>query len=312
MNLFVDENILFIVMAIVYIVFFSSIFIYIKKSKLEERFKSIYDYSSEFNDGYEYDQKQSRFLKNYKNYLNKKEIMLEQANIRIGPLKFVFYTKLVNTILSIVASYLIGVMYLIPVCWFMFSYLTNVYIKTKIKRRQIKCEKQLISAIRLMGGAIGAGSSPVQALSKVGYEAQEPIRSEFNKIIADLNYGVSYSDSFRKLYLRLPTKNFNLFANTMIIQRDTGGNLTKILKTMENTLVEKEKLKDKLKALTAQGKLSAIILTFMPYGVAAFISMTSPGYLNPLFEGMGLYILVYAITSSIFGWIIVNKIIKVD
>jgi tight adherence protein B len=153
----------------------------------------------------------------------------------------------------------------------------------------------------------------LQAVEAVGQEAPEPTRREFGRAIAEIRLGKTIDDAMNDIAVRMVSQDFDWTVMAISIQREVGGNLAEVLQTTSETMVQRNRLRREMKALTAEGRISAIVLAIMPIGLFAFISVANPGYMKPLLENtVGLFVLVGGGVFILVGIWWMQKIVKVD
>lgn len=151
-------------------------------------------------------------------------------------------------------------------------------------RRLEKMQAQLPDVLDLICRALRAGHAFSAALAMVGNEAREPIAREFKTTFDEINFGISTRTALLNLAERAPIPDMRYFVLAVVIQLETGGNLTGLLTMLAGMIRERFKLKGKVSVLAAEGRLSAYILTALPFFVAGLIQIVNPGYLAVLFS----------------------------
>jgi tight adherence protein B len=150
------------------------------------------------------------------------------------------------------------------------------------RKRMEQLEAQLPDVMDLISRALRAGHAFPSALGMVGSEAAEPIASEFRITSDEIGFGVSMDNALNNLAARVPSPDMRYFVMSVIIQRETGGNLSELLGKLAELVRERFKLFAKVRVLAAEGKLSAYILTGLPFCVAGAIQLLNPEYLAAL------------------------------
>ncbi len=185
-----------------------------------------------------------------------------------------------------------------------------------LRARRVRGEQiseQLPSALDMMARAIKAGHALPTSLKLIAEECPRPVAIEFARAFEQQNLGVPFERAILAMTERVPKSlDLRLFAVSVVIQKESGGNLVEVLENISTTVRERFKFYGKLRALTAEGRISGIILGVLPFGVAALIMLTNPGYLAELGEGLGLKILIGGITSWCFGVMWIRSLMKVD
>ena len=164
-----------------------------------------------------------------------------------------------------------------------FSFLPNMYISNRAKGRIKSFNNQLGDTITMMANALRGGYSFLQTLQMVGNEAPEPISGEFRRVVQDVGLGRTTEEALQGLLRRMPSDDLDLLITAVNIQQEVGGNLAQILDTIGHTIRERVRLKGEVQTLTAQGRISAYVITALPIGLALFISVINPDYMAPIF-----------------------------
>ena len=166
-------------------------------------------------------------------------------------------------------------------------------LKLKRSQRVQLMEKQLPDALDLICRSLRAGHAFSASLSMVGSEAPEPIASEFNATFDEITFGGSTKSAMLDLADRVPNDDIRFFVMAVLVQLETGGNLTELLGSLARLMRERFKLQGKVRVLAAEGKLSAYILTGLPFFLAFVLNVVNPGYLNVLFtDPIGVKMLI--------------------
>ena len=178
------------------------------------------------------------------------------------------------------------------------------------KRRVNKIGAQLPDALDMISRALRAGHAFPAALSMVGDQAQEPIASEFKATFDEINFGLSTQTALLNLATRVPIADLRYFVLAVVIQLETGGNLAELLAMLAELIRERFKLYGRIRVLAAEGKLSAYILTALPFFVGAMIQIVNPGYLSVLFiDPVGVRLVITAIAMMVLGCLVMWRII---
>jgi tight adherence protein B len=185
-------------------------------------------------------------------------------------------------------------------------------LKWKCNKRLHQIEAQLPDAMDLISRAMRAGHAFPSALAMVGAEAQEPIASEFKITSDEIGFGISIDNALNNLAVRIPSPDVRYFVMAVIIQRETGGNLAELLGKLAELVRERFKLFAKVRVLAAEGKLSAWILTGLPFCVAAAVQILNPEYLSVLFtDPMGIRMVIGAMVLMAIGIFAMWRIIDI-
>lgn len=184
-------------------------------------------------------------------------------------------------------------------------------MRLRIKRLK-QMERQLPDAVDMIARALRAGHSFAGALGMVGQEMKAPIGPEFRTTFEEINYGVALDEAMTNLAIRVPVADLRYFVIAVLIQRESGGNLAEILDTIGTMVRERLKLFDKIRVLSAEGRLSAWILGLLPFCTAGLILVVNPGFMKVLWEDpIGWRMIGAALTSMFFGVLWMRKIIRI-
>jgi tight adherence protein B len=164
----------------------------------------------------------------------------------------------------------------------------------KASRRQAAFADQLDDSLQLMAGSLRAGHSLLRSVDSVASEADAPTSEEFSRIVNETRVGRDLNDSLDEVAERMGSDDFTWVAQAIAIHREVGGNLAEVLDAVGHTIRERNQIRRQVKALSAEGKLSAIVLMALPFGVTGFISMTNPSYLAKFTESATGYMMLGA------------------
>ena len=203
--------------------------------------------------------------------------------------------------------------YLIPILLGVVMGMTPFfYLYLKKQQRVAKFERQLPEALDLMARSLRAGHAFSGGLQMVAQEFDDPIGIEFMQVVNEINYGASVDQALKNMIDRVDVPDLRFFTVSVIIQRESGGNLAEILESIARLIRERFKLFGKIKALSAEGKLSAIILIALPFLVIIALSIMNPQYLPVLLEDTaGKIMVIVALCMMGTGILIIKKIINI-
>ncbi len=186
------------------------------------------------------------------------------------------------------------------------------YISFKRKRRMRKFERQLPDALDMIARALRAGHAFSSGMQMVADEFEDPLGSEFDTTVSQINYGVSFQDALKSLSKRIDCPDLKFFAISIIIQRQSGGNLAEILENISGIIRERFKLRNRIKALSAEGKLSAIILVALPFFIVLFLAFLAPDYIKVLIlDPLGRVMITISLIMIACGILFMKKIISI-
>jgi len=187
-----------------------------------------------------------------------------------------------------------------------------IYILVKKRTRMRKFERQLPDTLDLISRALKAGHAFTGGLKLAAEELDDPIGTEFEKTLNEINFGVSATDALKSLADRVDCLDLRFFVISVIIQRETGGNLAEILENIARLIRERFKLQGRIRVLAAEGKLSAVILVGIPFVVAFLLSILNPDYIRTLVDDpIGNILIVAALTMMGIGILVMRRMIQI-
>jgi tight adherence protein B len=173
-------------------------------------------------------------------------------------------------------------------------------------------EKQLPEALDLVTRALRAGHSFASGVQMIGDEMTDPIASEFRMVADEVNFGVSLQQALTNLSERVPLTDLRYFVVAVLIQRDSGGNLTEVLGNLSRLIRDRLKLLARVRVLSSEGRLSAWILGLMPFALVALLNVFNPEFMAPLWtDPIGQTVLKYMLVLMLVGIVLLRKIVKI-
>ncbi len=180
--------------------------------------------------------------------------------------------------------------------------------------------KQLPDTITLLANGLRAGSSFLQAVELVVRESRPPVSTEFSRVIREVNLGLPFEQAMENMVRRVRSDDLELMATAINIQHTVGGNLAEILDSIAFTIRERIRIKGEIRTLTAQQRLSGYVVGFLPIGLAGFLFVAAPNFMEPMFakppEALGLPLGVVILFLGGFmmfiGFMLIRKIVDIE
>jgi len=180
-------------------------------------------------------------------------------------------------------------------------------------RRRRRFNLQLVDTLVSMSNALKAGFSITQAFESVVRDGENPIAQEFYVFLQQTRVGVSFDDALQNLDARVGSKDLTLVVRAIETARKTGGNLTEIFEKISATIRERMRIENRIRTLTAQGKLQGIVVGAMPIFIGAALMIVDPEMMMPfLHSNVGLAVIVVVMLLILCGALVIRKIIKID
>jgi tight adherence protein B len=186
-------------------------------------------------------------------------------------------------------------------------------LRMKRTRRLRTFEEEFPEALDLISRALKAGHAFATGLKMVADEMKEPVGPEFRKTFDEQNFGLPLKDALENLTLRIPILDMRFFATAVLIQRETGGNLSEILENLAHVVRERFKILRQVRVYTAHGRMTGYVLLALPAVLAVALSFINPEHMNMLFrERLGQILLMVAIGMQTAGFIWIKQVVKIE
>ena len=211
-------------------------------------------------------------------------------------------------------TYLISANFWLAVIMFILTLiLQGIYINIKKARRLQTFEAHLADSVVMMANALRGGFGFQQAMETVVKEMPPPIATEFDWCLREMNLGFSQEEALLHLGERVKSEDLDMVISGIIIQKQVGGNLAQILDNIGDTMRDRARIKKQVRALTAQGKLSGLIIGLLPVALLAIMLVLNPEHVYFLFKDQrGLVMLGAAVVMEIIGAFFINRIIDIE
>lgn len=178
-------------------------------------------------------------------------------------------------------------------------------------RRRKRFSDQLPETLQLLSGSLRAGHGLAQGIDTIAREAESPTAEEFRRLTIEARLGRDFVDALGALADRMGGPDFRWVIQAIEIQRDVGGDLAEVLDTVADTIRDRTRIRRQASALSAEGRMSAWVLIALPFGLAAVMAVTNPGFLSPLFRtGTGQVLLAVGAALMVVGALWLKKIVK--
>jgi tight adherence protein B len=187
-----------------------------------------------------------------------------------------------------------------------------LFINILISRRTQKFDEQLPDTLQLISGALKAGYSFNQSINMVVEETKPPISDEFARVLNEARMGLPENEALENSANRIGSSHFAWVVMAINVQREVGGNLSEIMEIIADTIRERARVMNQIKALTSEGRLSAAILIALPIILGIMLFATSRAYISLLFTNrIGLVMVVFSAILMITGIIWILRIVNV-
>jgi tight adherence protein B len=199
-----------------------------------------------------------------------------------------------------------------PATALLFSCFPLFLVLKKRSKRMSKFEEQLPEALNFLSRSMRAGHAFSIGLEMLVADSPEPLAFYFRRVLNDLHLGSNLDVALGKLVSSVPVIDVRFFVSAVLLQQGTGGNLSEILDTMANIIRERFRLKGQIKAASAHGRITGLVLAIMPVVVALCLLVTSPDYLMVLVRDPdGKHLLIGAAVGQVLAYFCIRKIVDI-
>jgi tight adherence protein B len=247
-------------------------------------------------------------------FAQKLQIQMQQAGLDWTPIKFLILTVMCSFIggLAGVRFPILGFGISSVVFGAMTAGLPYFFVRRTRTRRLNKLEEQFPEALEFLARSMRAGHAFTISLEMLGEELPEPLGQEFRTLFNEQNLGAALEVALANLCNRVPLLDVRFFSSSVLLQKQTGGNLAEILTRLADVIRERFRLKGQVKAASAHGRLTATILMLMPIGTMFALLVVSPGYLQGMAKDSdGKWLIAFAIVGQVVGNYFIRRIIKI-
>jgi len=238
---------------------------------------------------------------------------IEQSGMRVSVSGVFLMAAALGAVMALVATMATRTPMAMPIGFAVGFALPFIMLRVKRTRRLRKFEEEFPEALDLIARALKAGHAFATGLKMVADEMDEPVGPEFRKTFDEQNFGLPLKDALENLTLRIPILDVRFFATAVLIQRETGGNLSEILENLAHVVRERFKILRQVRVYTAHGRLTGYVLLALPAFLGVALSFINPEHMNLLFrERMGQMMLVAAMVMQFIGYMWIKQVVKIE
>ena len=173
-------------------------------------------------------------------------------------------------------------------------------------------EERLPEALDFMTRALRAGHSITATMGMAGNELADPIGTEFKTVFDQIGFGIPFNDAMAEMARRVNSHDLDFLVIALLIQRETGGNLTELLEGLAKTVRERIKLQGKVRTLSSEGRFSAMLLGSLPFVLGSILSLLNPSYMSALWlSPEGHNILTWGAVLLVIGFFSLSRIVRI-
>ncbi|HWH33821.1 MAG TPA: type II secretion system F family protein [Acidimicrobiales bacterium] len=240
------------------------------------------------------------------------QTMLERARIPMRSAEFVVVVGCMALVGALVLSAVteqwlfgLGILLTSPL-------VGKAYLSRRIDKRRKAFEEQLPEALSVIASSLSAGHTFLRSIQMMCEESQPPLSDEFQRVVAETRLGGSVVDALDRMARRLDIKDLIWVVQAIRIQQQVGGKLADLLHTLADFIRAREDIRREVDVLTAEGRISAWVLTALPVFIMLAVQVTNPDYLQPFYQGWGILVLVLTTISMLSGFFIIRRMVNIE
>jgi tight adherence protein B len=238
---------------------------------------------------------------------------IEQSGVKASVSSILLVASALAVLLAVVAGMFAPSLWAIVAAGAIGFALPFIFLRTKRTRRLRAFEEMFPEALDLISRALKAGHAFATGLKMAADELAEPVGPEFRKIFDEQNFGLPLKDALQNLTARIPSLDVRFFATAVLIQRETGGNLSEILENLAFVVRERFKILRQVRVYTAHGRLTGYVLLALPAVLAIALMFINPDHMNMLFrERLGQMLLMSALVMQGIGFVWIKQVVKIE
>jgi tight adherence protein B len=237
---------------------------------------------------------------------------VEIARLDRSPIEIVYLTVVGTVTIAVLLFATAGAIAGVPALM-VGPYLARAFVNLRLRRQRNLFADQLPAHLQELAAAMRAGHSIVSGLTIMAEGANEPTRGEFRRVLADEQLGTPLQDALRSVAVRMNATDIEQVALVAELHHQTGGNMAEVLDRVAEAVRERAELNREILTLTAQARMSRVIVSLLPPFLLLIIELVNPTYLEPLFStGTGHILLAVAGAMIATGWIVMGRIVRIE
>ncbi len=238
---------------------------------------------------------------------------LARANLRLTVGEFLILQTAAGAVVGMLAWLISGAVF-VGILFSAFGWMAAKFWLGRRQSARLKAfNNQLPDTIALMSNSLRSGLSLVQSMEMISREAEPPISEEFQRVVREIGLGVGPQDALLHLVRRVASDDLELLVTAILVQFEIGGNLSRILDSIANTIRERVKLHGEIRTMSAQGRMAGYVLSGLPVAIGGLLMLIAPSYMGSLFTpGPWLVLPAMAIVGIIMGTLVIRKLVAIE
>jgi tight adherence protein B len=238
---------------------------------------------------------------------------LARANLKFTVGEFLIMQMSAAVALGSVAWLISGTLVVGSVFGAIGWFIPKIWLGRRQAARLKAFNNQLADTIALMGNSLRSGLSLVQSMEMISREAEPPISEEFQRVVREIGLGVGPQEALLHLVRRVDSDDLELLVTAILVQFEIGGNLSRILDSIANTIRERVKLQGEIRTMSAQGRMAGYVLSGMPVAIGGLLMLIAPSYMGALFTpGPWLVLPVAGFVGVVMGSLVIRKLVAIE
>jgi len=255
-------------------------------------------------------------------YLESLAANLNQADMPLRPFEYLLLQVGLAVVGLIIGSQLLGFVHSAIILGLVGFLAPMIVMRMRQHSRRMKFSRQLADALMLLAGALRSGYSFIKGLELVAAEMGDPMSKELKRALREIQIGNTVDQSLMDLSKRVANTDMEIVICAYLIQREVGGNLTELMEKVAETIRERFRIRGDIRTLTAQGRLSGVIVSLLPFALSGFIILVNPSYFDPLLHSPmvrlglwsvpeGMVVIGFALFMQIIGALWIYRIVSI-
>jgi len=240
-------------------------------------------------------------------------LLLYQADLKWTTGRLLLQSVLIGMISAYLVDARTGAGFLAIFVFFVAGFMSLLYVLRLREKRFYRMKERLPEALDLMVAAIRAGHSFSSAMGMAARECPEPVKREFRQSYDEQNFGLDLRVAMTNLVYRMPIREIRMISTAVLIQKETGGNLTEILDKVSHLIRDDFRLQRQVAVHTAQGRLTGWVLAMLPVFLGIAMYIVNPEHMSVMWKRqIGIYLLEGAVVLTSIGILIIRRIVRVE
>lgn len=237
---------------------------------------------------------------------------IASSGLKLTAAEFIYFWLSLTLIPMIIIIFFVGnILTALALCVVGFAIPPILVMRARKKRDEL-FNKQLGEALIIIGNSLKGGFTFLQGMESIAIDMQPPISKEFAKVLREIHYGVKQIDALNHMIERTKNKDLELLVSAVLTSSQVGSNLSEILDTISATIRDRIRIKQEIRTFSAQGRISGIIIGFLPVVLMLTIMVINPEYFEGFFESdIGKMMIAFSVILEIIGFVMINKIVNI-